>query len=417
MFGILRKSALSLLLVLACLILAACPDNPPENPPSNGQESEPVIEQIPLAESPGLHLLYTVNDPRSVAFGSTRAAHVLIAEPDGSRREVLFSFPGFVFHTVPSPTGEKIAFVAAVRGQDGREERHLFLYDIDGQTYMDVSAPGFYSRDVQTAPIFTPDGRNVIFISKRSPETGIFNIFKCEVESGRVGGLYTDPVEDVPLSMMPDGIHCIVVRRVQDTPSSLEYISIDVNTGTHEILFRFNNVTKVGPPHSSPDGSRIYCDIKPSEENQANPFAVPSRQVLSVDPASRTRTVLLDPNTVTYLYQVFIAEDGTEKLLLRRQEAIEGEDTPMSRIAVTAADGSGFTYLTDTAARSYLLPPPSNIPPISPDYSLLFFYRQDPVFEHEDIWVMNIDGTNPVNISNTAGYNEGSAGWIVIPEA
>lgn len=417
MSGILRKSTFSILIILACLILSACPDNPPDNVSQNGQESEPVIEQTPLFETPGLHLLYTVNDPRSVAFGSSRAAHILIAEPDGSRREVLFAFPGFVFHTVPSPTGDKIAFVAAVRGQDGREERHLFLYDIAGQSYVDVSAPGFYSRDVQTAPIFTSDGRNVIFISKRSPETGIFNIFKCEADSGRVGGLYTEPVEDVPLGILPDGIHCIAVRRVQNTPSSLEYISIDVNTGASEVLIRFDNVTKVGPPHPSPDGSRIYCDIKPSEENPSNPFAAPSRQVLSVDPVSGERTILLDPNTVTYLYQLFTTEDGTEQLLLRRQETIEGEDTPMSRIAVTAADGSGFTYLTDTSARSYLLPPPSNIPPISPDFSLLFFYRQDPVFEHEDIWVMNIDGSDPVNISNTAGYNEGSAGWIVIPEA
>jgi hypothetical protein len=416
MLPVTRKTALSLLLILTCLAITACPNSqstgstPPDEP-------EPAVEHIPLFETPGLHLIYTVNDPRSTTFNASTSAHVLIAEPDGSRREVLFTFPGFIFHTVPSPTGTKIAFVAVVPAPDGSEERHVFIYDIDGQSYIDVSAPGFYSRDVQTAPIFTPDGQYVIFISKRSSESGIFNIFRCDVESGRAGGLYTDPVEDTPLGMMPDGIHCIAVRRVQNTPSSLEYISIDVNTGASESLFRFSNVTKVGPAHPAPDGSRIYCDIKPSEENPSNPFAMPSRQVLSVDLSSGDRSVLLNPNSVTYLYQVFVAEDGSEKLLLRRQESIEGEETPMSRIAVSNTDGSEFTYLTDTSSRCYLLDPPSNIPPVSPDFSLIFFYRKDPLWKHEDIWVMNIDGTDPVNISNTAGYVEGSAGWIIIPEA
>lgn len=417
MIAPLHKPAVVLVFILACAAITACPNTSSENPAPRREEPDTVVPQTPLVETSGLHLIYTVNDPRSATFRASRSAHVLIAEPDGSRREVLFTFPGFIFHTVPSPLGGEIAFVGSTIGEERTEQRHLFLYDVDGGFYTDVSASGFYTRAVQTAPIFTPDGRWVIFLSKRSSESGIFNIFRCEVASGRTTGLYTDPVEDVPLGIMPDGNRCIAVRRVPNAPSSLEYISVDVDSGTDEVLFRFNNVTKVGPAHPDNTGSTIYCDIRPAEEDPGNPMAVPSRQVLAVSPETDERTLLLDPDTVTYLYQVFTGEDGTERLLLRRQEAIEGEDTPMSRIAVAASDGSGFSYLTDTSARSYLLPPPSNIPPLSPDYSLLFFYRQDPVFEHEDIWVMNIDGTGAVNISNTAGYNEGSAGWIVIPES
>ncbi|MCX6647176.1 MAG: hypothetical protein NTY09_12590, partial [bacterium] len=142
-----------------------------------------------------------------------------------------------------------------------------------------------------------------------------------------------------------------------------------------------------------------------------------SRDVVSVNLVDGAVTNLLEPNTVTYVYRVFRDSNGELSLLLRRQEVFEGEETPLSRIAVCSADGSDFRYLTDTSARAYLYEPPTNINHLSPDNSLLFYYRQDPLFEHEDIWVMKSDGTDPVNVSDTAGYAEGSAGWIVIPES
>jgi hypothetical protein len=138
---------------------------------------------------------------------------------------------------------------------------------------------------------------------------------------------------------------------------------------------------------------------------------------MSIDLETGLKRVLFDPTKVTYVYQVFPDSNGDLRFLLRRQEEISEEETPMSRIATARVDGSDFQYLTGTDARCYLLAPPTNIPPLSPDHSLLFYYRQDPVFHNEDIWVMKPDGTESVNISNTAGYPEGSAGWIVIPQS
>jgi len=408
-----RSFALCAAMLLATLLLACPQRHAPDSPLEQNAASVP---RIPLAKTPGLHLVYAVNDPRSVTFGVARSAHVLIAKPDGSRREILFDYSGFIFHAVPSPAGTHIAVVGSVWGESGQDERHLLLYDLASGSLTDVSATGFYSRAVQTPPIFTPDGNWVIFLSRWSVESGEFNIFECEVSSGQIRGLYTDPVEDVPLTMMPDGRRCIAVRRDPEAISVFEYISVDIETGAVTVLHRFENVTKVGPAHIDADENVIYCDIKTSEEG-VGPFGgARSREVLSINLDDGTVRSLMEPFTVTYVYQTFTDADSHRRLLLRRQEDIEGEDTPMSRIALSSTDGADFQYLTDTSARSFLLRPPTNIPPIAPDNSLLFFYRQDPAFDFQDIWVMKLDGSDAVNISNTASRNEGSAGWIIIPE-
>lgn len=361
-----------------------------------------------------MYLVYTVNDPRGGAAPG-RVANVLIADPRGNRKEVLFRYHGFIFHLVPSPKGDKIAFVGSGLRFDKREARDVFLYDIKSNRYSNISEAGNFSRAVKGAPIFTPDGKILLFLSQSMIGEGQFNVFKYELESGKLGGLYTDPLEDIPLTLMPDGKHCVAVRRIPEAFSSFEYLSINIATGQAKSIYRFDYVTKVGPAFFDPSSSTIYCDRKPIDPGSILTVGIRSRETVAIDLESGKEKVLFDPSKVTYVYQIFTAKDGDSWLLLRRQEEIESEETPMSRICIARIDGSDFKYLTGTEARSYLLPPPSNIPPISPDNSLLFFYRQDPIFLNEDIWVMEPDGKNPVNISNTAGYPEGSAGWIVIP--
>jgi len=395
------------------LAIAGCPDNSGDS--TDVERSILTPPELPIYKTPGLHLIYTVNNPRSATVGNTDNAHVLIAESDGSRRQVLFTFPGFIFHAVPSPTGTHIAFVGSVSRRGRTDERHLFIYTLSTGNYRDVSEGGYYTRMVTTSPLFTLDGSSVLFISRRAEDYPQYNIFKCDVETGRVGGLYTHSVEDVPLSLLPDGRHCVAVSRIDDLAGAQEFISINVESGEEAVLHRFENVTKVGPACISTDGTMIYCDLKPSDEGSAGGVGARSRELWSINLEDGTAVRLLEPFTVTYVYQIYTASDGNERLLLRRQENIQGEETPMARIATCLPDGSDFTYLTDTSSRTYLFgPPPKNTKHVSPDNRLLFYYGQDPFFKHEDIWVMNIDGSGLVNISNTAGYGEGSAGWIEI---
>ncbi|MFH1676166.1 MAG: hypothetical protein ABIC40_03995, partial [bacterium] len=344
----------------------------------------------------------------------TGTARILIADPGSNRREVLFTFPGFVYHTVPSPTGKFVAFVGNVRGENHKDERHLFLYDIDRGAYADVSSPGYYSRAVLTAPIFSPDGSKVFFISRWSTESGEFNVFVCEVADRKTGGFYTEPVEDTPLTLTPDGKEVVAVRRIANRPGTLEYVAINIDDNTARSLHRFDSVTKLGPAYFDFSGATLFCDLKPFDIGSETSMSARGRLVESINLETGEEKTLLDPNSVTYLYQVFTDSQGKLRLLLRRQEESENEETPLTRIATMLSDGSDFKYLTTTEAKSYFLRPPNNIPHVSPDNRLLFFYRRDPVFEHEDIWVMKPDGSDPVNISNTAGYAEGSAGWLVI---
>ena len=407
---------ITLLLVLCILFLNSCLTSEVRGDREIENTSSPPEEQAPLRDIPGLHLLYTVNDRFADTMTTDVTARVLIAEPDGSRREILFEFPGHIIHLTPSPSGTKVGFIGSARGEDGENERHLFIYDIKSGEYWDASLSGQYSRAVQFGLIFTPDGKYVLFLSRWSMNSGDYNVFRCDVEAGVTTGLYTQAVEEVPLTMMPDGLSCIAVRRLRNVAGVLDYIKINVETGATELLFSFEDVTKIGPAHMDDTGTLLFCDIKKWEGASASDMGSHSRDVVSVDLTDGTISYLLEPNTVTYVYQVYRDSEGELSLLLRRQEVIEGEETPLSRIAVCRVDGSDFRYLTDTSARAYLYgPPPKNVSHLNPDNSLLFFYRQDPLFEHEDIWVMKPDGTDAVNVSDTAGFTEGSAGWIVIP--
>ncbi|MCX6646005.1 MAG: hypothetical protein NTY09_06575, partial [bacterium] len=326
-----------------------------------GQKPEegtiPAETVTPLRDIPGLHLLYTVNDRFASTVDVAPTARVLIAEPDGSRREILFEFPGHILHITPSPSGDMVAFVGSAVGDADQNERHLFIYDIKAGTYMDASLTGLYSRAVQAGPIFSLDGKYVLFYSRWSVDAGEYNIFKCDVETGVTSGLYTESVEDVPLTMMPDGASCIAVRRPRSTTGVLEYIKVDINTGAAELLHRFENVTKIGPAHVDDTGTTMFCDIKIWNSNSSTDIGSNSRDVVSVNLADGVVTNLLEENTVTYVYQVFWDSNGNLSLLLRRQEVFEGEETPISRIAVCKADGSDFRYLTETSARAYLYEP------------------------------------------------------------
>jgi hypothetical protein len=399
------------LVVVVVAMIAIAPGCRPDKPVGK-PETETQAKQKPLVSTSGMYLVYTVNDPRDNPT-TDRSAHVLIADPRTQRREILFQFPGFIFHICPSPDGKHVAFVGSAWGTDGGEVRDLFLYDLDAKSYRDVSSAGHFSRAVKTAPIFSPDGTVVLFLSQWTVGSGEFNIFKCQVDSGKMGGLYTQPVEDTPLTIMPDGLHCVAVRRVPNTMGKFEYISVDIETGKAEVLHRFDSVTKVGPAFFDFSGSTVYCDLKPAEAGSLSGSGVRSRSLVSINLVDGRVTDLLDPSAVSYVYQIFRDATG-QHMLIRRQEAQYVDETPMSFIAVANIDGSDLKYLTTKDARCYLLPPPSNIPPLSPDGSLIFYYRQDPVFKNEDIWVMKPDGTEPVNISNTAGYPEGSAGWMII---
>jgi hypothetical protein len=403
------KSAFIIILIVSATFSFGCPRSKPSGQP----EAKPVESNKPLISIPGTYLVYTVNDPRDNMV-TGRKANVLIADPLTQRREILFEYPGFIFHLCPSPDGKSVAFVGSEWGPDGGEVRDLFLYDIKKKTFTDVSASGHFSRAVKTAPIFSSDSSDVLFLSQWTVGTGEFNIFKCNTETLKMGGLYTDPVEDTPLTLVPDSRLCVAVRRIPNVLGAFEFISVDIDTGEMQTLHRFDNVTKVGPAFFDSTGSTIYCDIKPVDPETGGSTGIRSRSVVAIDMKANTMTELLDPLAVSYVYQVFPDAAGDYRMLLRRQEGQGETETPMSFIATVRTDGTDFKYLTNSDARCYLLPPPSNIPPLSPDYSLLFYYRQDPVFKNEDIWVMKPDGTEPVNISNTAGYPEGSAGWIVI---
>lgn len=408
-----KSVALVAIMATTALILAGCPETSRRDGTSTESETS-----LPLREIPGTYLIYTVNDFQLDIVANKRTAHVLISATDGSRRDILMSFSGFIHHMVPSPDGTRLAIAAQIEVtdeiQEGIEETHLFIYEIDTGGMVDVSLQDQRARRLKTGPIFTSDGSKVLFLSRWARDVAEFYIFSCDIVTLQISPLYTEPLEDVPLMLIPGGGQVVAVRRSPDLGNSFEFVGVEIETGASEILHTFQNVTKIGPAHVNEDHTVLYCDVKPIESEAGFISGIRSRKVVAVDLLTGSERILLDPASVSYVYQLFRDSEGNDNLVLRRQEKSPDEDTLVGRVAIYNVATSGLQYLSPIETRTSWPVPPSNIRPLSPDGTLLYYYQKDPVFEYTDIYVMHPDGSDPVNLSNTAGYNEGSAGWIAI---
>jgi Tol biopolymer transport system component len=407
---IIKKIVQVIFVLLAMASASACPNKLSEEHPR-----EHGVQATSLKDTSGLYLVYMVNEYQRGLTNNSNTGHVLIASPDGERRELLFNHPQFIYHIVPSPAGTHIAFVASVQITAGYDEKHLWIFNLETGRMQDVSSQGQNSRNLSTTPIFSPDGSKVFFLSKISRDTGQFHVFECDVATLTIRGLYTQPVEEVPITVIPGTGRICVVQRSPEGVNNYSHVSIDSDTGETETLHTYESITKLGPAFIDRNFRTIFTDTKPYDPSASALSGMRSRNILSVDIAFGTETELaMEEGSVSYVYQIFMDSDGVDKLLLRRQVASENEETPVGRIMKCDLDGTNQEFLTPEGLRTSWQRPPSNVPPVSYDGSLIFYFRKDPVFDFTDLYVMNTDGTNSVNVSNTAGYSEEAAGWLAV---
>ncbi len=110
--------------------------------------------------------------------------------------------------------------------------------------------------------------------------------------------------------------------------------------------------------------------------------------------------VRLTNNTMFDGYPKF-SPDGIKIVFTRDTATLSG----ISNVFVMNRDGTGVTQLTSYASASH-----SCYRPLwSPSGQQLAYTLCDG--SQCDIWTMNDDGTSPVNITNTPGYNEYTSDW------
>jgi Tol biopolymer transport system component len=162
-------------------------------------------ERSPKFES--LHLLRSdldVSRDGQIVFASKNKERDRLYIMDLATREITaeFDFPDLVFLSSPtwSPDGKTLVFSGA--GQDGRVD--LFTLRIE-----EGAPPTRHTRDFfnDLDPIFTPDGRAVIFASDRGRwgRAGYTNLFRLDFTDGTITPVTCGRQHDRQPSFSPDG--------------------------------------------------------------------------------------------------------------------------------------------------------------------------------------------------------------------
>jgi Tol biopolymer transport system component len=206
-------------------------------------------------------------DGTRIAFVSDREGNsdVFIMDADGSHQQNLTNHDREDGEPTFSPDGLHIAFTRAMGRSDDwmRRNDEVFTMDVHGNHQTRLTHNTDYTGD-DNSPVYTPDGRSIIFVSTRPgcaplqpeyPELG----YSCaspkirEMFSNGTGQVRLTSTKDQHESepdVSPDGI------RIVFADGGMVVMNRD-GTGVKRLIGPDRDLGMVGDPVFSPDGSRI----------------------------------------------------------------------------------------------------------------------------------------------------------------
>lgn len=195
-------------------------------------------------------------EPRRSIFWMDRTGKIL---PLGAAADSSSASPRF------SPDGSRLAFSKSIRGQ-----QDIWVLDLDrGAASRLTALPG-----INDTPVWTPDGRNIIFRSVDQPEPGIYGVRADG--SGEPHRLLELTGGEVPSSVSPDSKWLTIWAAGKIWVAPVQTTDRDVSVGTPApfLQTRFNpTVPGRMAPAFSPDGRWLaYCA---NESEQLDLYVVP----------------------------------------------------------------------------------------------------------------------------------------------
>ncbi|MGZ8845201.1 MAG: hypothetical protein ACXW3C_01945 [Pyrinomonadaceae bacterium] len=231
------------------------------------------------------------------------------------------------------------------------------------------------------SPLASPDRSKIAFISRRDGNPRIY-VMDANGSNTRAVTQNTNDLAYVsPFSWSPDGSKLAFVRFV----NFVQQISvIDVN-GSNLVTLTSNDGDKDAPAWS-PDGTRIAFTRKSDFNNTIQRYNM-DLYVMNADGSNQTQLTNGLPNS-----EPAWSPDGTTIAFVALGNYSSTFERPTSEIRLINADGSNLRQLT-TFTRS-------TNPTWSPDGTKIAFssYRSNNF--NFDIFVMNADGANQVNLTN-----------------
>ena len=324
----------------------------------------------------------------SIPFDGTRIAflsnideknddewEIYVMNSDGSNRTRLTSRPGKDQNHSWSPDGLRIVFVSIDRySYDGR----LYIINSDGTGLIDLTD----ESTVAYFPMWSPDGNKIAFEYDRAGE-----IYTINTDGTGLRNLTNNPAEDRFPMWSPDG-NKIAFISDKGGRSGVHIMDSD---GNNQINLTRNPGSDYGPIFWSPDGTRIAFvsdrDYFVSDRDHNGWYG--EIYVMNSDGSNQTR-LTNDPETNKW--NPLWSPDGN-KIAFQ----LGGYDLS-SRVYIINSDGTNLREL----ARGW-------DPSWSPDGTKIVFVSGD--IGSLDIYVMNSDGSNQINLTMDLGGSNVSPVW------
>ena len=325
-------------------------------------------------------------DGTKIAFTSRRNnnAEIYIMNTDGSDQTRLTDEPTNDFSASWSPDGSRIVFVSS---RDGNQEVYSMNADGSDQSRLTNEPAGDYS------PSWSPDGSRIVFHSNRD---GNFEIYTMITDGSNQSRLTNEPAGDYSPSWSPDG-QKIAFGSIRDGNQEIYVMNADGSNQTRLT----DNPAVDGGLSWSPDGNRIA--FSSNRDGNMEIFT------MNIDSSNLTKLtnvpgVDFSPSWSPGNHSPSWSPDG------RKIVFVSGRDF-VDQVYVMDADGSSPVNLTNNApvnATFGLAPlPRSELDLDEIPYRIVFeSFRETDGKENWEICLIDADGSNLTNLTNTPEINE-----------
>ena len=258
-----------------------------------------------------------------------------------------------------------------------------------------AAGPAVRARAAADAPPVPFNGR-ISFSSFRTSETGaVGDIFSLNADGTGLRQLSTDPRNDAQSDWSPDGRDLVYRIARPDSDVGLEVARMPAAGGEREVLTSTPEPDSSTQPSWFPDGSGILFRRSTSGNRIASIWSMGLHgedPVLRFDPDGPQWYPAFSPDMRRVLFATTMSPD----------------DDSDRGVFTMNADGTGLTALFDVAGAF------DSAPAWSPDGSRIAFQSTADVAGgnpegDSEIWVMDADGSDPVQLTFNALHDEGPA--------
>jgi Tol biopolymer transport system component len=312
-------------------------------------------------------------DGTRIVFFSDRDGNyeIYTMNPDGSEQTRLTENPANDVRPCWSPDGTRIVFGSE---RDGNEEIYIMNSDGSNETRLTENP------DADMSPSWSPDGTRIVFVSDRGGNQEIYTI---KIDGSSLTRLTENPADDRYPSWSPDGLK-IAFHSMRDGNREIYVMNKDGSNQTRLT----DNPANDGVPFWSPDGQKISF-ITDRDGNR-------EIYVMNTDGSNQTR---LTDNPAVDMSPSW-SPDGTRIVFVSDRDGNR-------EIYTVKTDGSNPTRLTNEPAKDVA-------PSWSPDgRKIVFVSERD--FIHE-VYVMDADGSNTVRLTHNAPVNA-TSGLAPVPQS